>query len=505
MICRAIPFEGSEPYLFVSYCHKDQEQLYPLFEQLVLDGYRMWYDDGNHGGDDWLENIENHLEDSSAVVAFISGNSSLSHNCKCEIVYALKCKKKVIPILIDDADLPKGLRMQLSHLHHLKRSDFSSDKALLAKVYEAEECAACKTTPGSLKLKEVSAAKEADVESIKEEDDFWKKYNPAKFSGSEKEKQSVKTDISKKTASSEDKKKKKVIVTVKRQKPVTPVTTEETLGKTESAETIQSAPEQTEEKPAVNIPETVLTTGNKEKNTETAEVKTELVSGTFDDGPATVILSNSSMQALLLQPAQQRAYILRKPQTKIGRSPIKCDVAVEGNESISKIHAEIIQYNGKYFLRDANSTNGTFVKGTQLDAGSQVELENPAVFYLNDERFILLTGMLARKWIGKKQITFLTREGSSVIRIVDADAVALNRNNPWSDGTFSQDFKVHRAAHALLKQEDDGIHLVDESPEPGNGTYLNNSRMSHGESRLLSSGDQIRLGDTTLEYYSITI
>ena len=134
-----------------------------------------------------------------------------------------------------------------------------------------------------------------------------------------------------------------------------------------------------------------------------------------------------------------------------------------------------------------------------------MDLENPAVFYLNDERFILLTGMLARKWVGKKQITFLTREGSSVIRIVDADAVALNRNNPWSDGTFSQDFKVHRAAHALLKQEDDGIHLVDESPEPGNGTYLNNSRMSHGESRLLSSGDQIRLGDTTLEYYSITI
>ena len=46
MICRAIPFEGKEPYIFVSYCHADKEILYPLFEQMAMDGYRIWYDDG---------------------------------------------------------------------------------------------------------------------------------------------------------------------------------------------------------------------------------------------------------------------------------------------------------------------------------------------------------------------------------------------------------------------------------------------------------------------------
>ena len=106
MTCRAIPYEGKEPYIFVSYCHKDRAQIYPVLEQMALDSYRIWYDDGNHAGDDWLDNIENRLEDCKAVVAFISENSSLSRNCKSEIVYALKCRKKIVPILMDNADLP---------------------------------------------------------------------------------------------------------------------------------------------------------------------------------------------------------------------------------------------------------------------------------------------------------------------------------------------------------------------------------------------------------------
>ena len=111
MICRAIPFEGKEPYIFVSYCHADKEILYPLFEQMAMDGYRIWYDDGNNAGDDWTTNIEARLEESMVCLAFISGNSSLSHNCKSEIVYALKCGKKIVPVLIETTDLPKGLRM----------------------------------------------------------------------------------------------------------------------------------------------------------------------------------------------------------------------------------------------------------------------------------------------------------------------------------------------------------------------------------------------------------
>ena len=81
--------------------------------------------------------------------------------------------------------------------------------------------------------------------------------------------------------------------------------------------------------------------------------------------------------------------------------------------------------------------------------------------------------------------------------------IPLNRNNHWKDGTLS-DPKVHRSAHAMLARKADGIYLVDTAPEKGNGTFLNDVRLKHGASCILTSGDRIRLGDTTLEFISIT-
>ena len=60
MNCRVKPYEGQEPYLFLSYCHKDATQVYPLLETMTRAGYRFWYDDGNHPGDEWPENIAQH-------------------------------------------------------------------------------------------------------------------------------------------------------------------------------------------------------------------------------------------------------------------------------------------------------------------------------------------------------------------------------------------------------------------------------------------------------------
>ena len=41
MFCRVVPYEGNEPYIFLSYCHKDQAKVYPIFEQMAFDGYRL--------------------------------------------------------------------------------------------------------------------------------------------------------------------------------------------------------------------------------------------------------------------------------------------------------------------------------------------------------------------------------------------------------------------------------------------------------------------------------
>lgn len=146
MRCQVTPYEGSHPHIFVSYCHKDAEQVYPLLEQMSRDGYRIWYDDGNQAGDDWLENIAQHLNNSTMCLAMISENSSRSHNCKSEINEAIAWGKKLVAVLLEDFQMPLGMRLQLSTIHYLKRPEYPSDWLLLQKLYEAESMVACKAS-----------------------------------------------------------------------------------------------------------------------------------------------------------------------------------------------------------------------------------------------------------------------------------------------------------------------------------------------------------------------
>ena len=46
------------------------------------------------------------------------------------------------------------------------------------------------------------------------------------------------------------------------------------------------------------------------------------------------------------------------------------------NSSVSRIHASIRETNGRYFLSDMNSTNGTFINGRRLEINETVALED---------------------------------------------------------------------------------------------------------------------------------
>lgn len=85
----AHPYEGDQPYLFVSYCHKDKESVLPVLRFLQDEGIRIWYDTGIDPGTEWPEVIADHLDQSSVFLAFISPNSLESHNCRKEFNFAM--------------------------------------------------------------------------------------------------------------------------------------------------------------------------------------------------------------------------------------------------------------------------------------------------------------------------------------------------------------------------------------------------------------------------------
>ena len=79
-----------------------------------------------------------------------------------------------------------------------------------------------------------------------------------------------------------------------------------------------------------------------------------------------------------------------KDEFKIGKSRIHSDYSIEKNTAISRVHVIVIRRNGVNYLKDNNSTNGTYVDGERLEPGREVLLKNDMRVKFGDEDFTFL-------------------------------------------------------------------------------------------------------------------
>ena len=108
-------YEGKEPYIFVSYSHRDWNIVTKIIEVLHEKGYRIWYDPDIMPGDDPFEKIANHIYDSALVIVFLSSTCIQSHYCKSEVNFALSKSKNLICIVLEEFQMPMGWEMQLQN------------------------------------------------------------------------------------------------------------------------------------------------------------------------------------------------------------------------------------------------------------------------------------------------------------------------------------------------------------------------------------------------------
>ena len=97
-------YEGRDPYIFISYAHKDSSLVLPVVSGLFEEKYRLWYDEGIPPGSEWPHNIAVHLENADTVIAFVSDNSADSANCENEIVRAKELGKNIVVYQVDGRD-----------------------------------------------------------------------------------------------------------------------------------------------------------------------------------------------------------------------------------------------------------------------------------------------------------------------------------------------------------------------------------------------------------------
>lgn len=100
---RFTPYEGRDGYIFTSYSRENTDVMLEVMNTLREKKYRVWYDEGIPVGNDWPLYIANHLNDSRAVVCFLSGAAMVSPNCFSEIKTAHIRQKSTICIALDES------------------------------------------------------------------------------------------------------------------------------------------------------------------------------------------------------------------------------------------------------------------------------------------------------------------------------------------------------------------------------------------------------------------
>ena len=118
-------YTGSDPYLFISYSHRDIDKVYPILDALNDRKFRLWYDDSCETGNDFRDELRDRIAKCEAVILFVSESSMSSPFCGMEIIVAREYGKRLYPIYLDNSVVPPAFQILLANTHHSTSDNMS--------------------------------------------------------------------------------------------------------------------------------------------------------------------------------------------------------------------------------------------------------------------------------------------------------------------------------------------------------------------------------------------
>ena len=106
-------YEGSEPYIFISYKHQDAALIAPFLQRIEESGRHVWLDRGIRGGEEWDAILEERIQGCILLMAFISQGAINSKYCRREIKFADALDKPILSVALEPVQLVHGLQMLL--------------------------------------------------------------------------------------------------------------------------------------------------------------------------------------------------------------------------------------------------------------------------------------------------------------------------------------------------------------------------------------------------------
>ena len=138
------PYTGDLPYVFISYSHKDKDEVFDIISRLQQEDCRIWYDEGIDPGTEWDEYIAGHIAGCGCLIAFVSKNYIKSGNCKDELNFARDEEKPRLLVYLEDTPLPLGMMMRMSRLQAIHAYTYEDRADFFKKLNEASILDSCR-------------------------------------------------------------------------------------------------------------------------------------------------------------------------------------------------------------------------------------------------------------------------------------------------------------------------------------------------------------------------
>jgi len=116
-------YVGDEPYIFVSYSHRDAAIVYRAIERLCAAYFRIWYDEGIDPGSVWREVLDRKVMRSRCVVAFLSKSALASEHVINELRSAQSHQKQTFPVYMEHVGLAEPVREFISSFQAISIED----------------------------------------------------------------------------------------------------------------------------------------------------------------------------------------------------------------------------------------------------------------------------------------------------------------------------------------------------------------------------------------------
>lgn len=127
---------------------------------------------------------------------------------------------------------------------------------------------------------------------------------------------------------------------------------------------------------------------NNEPTSLLVEDEDEATSLLVDDEPTSLLSEEPQITyPYLIRKSSFDRTDINKPVFRIGKERSYVDYFVANNNAVSRIHADIITRNNCYFVKDENSTNGTYVNGNRLSPNEEVQVFDGDIITFANEEF----------------------------------------------------------------------------------------------------------------------